>query len=265
MRRPGRTCACGAVLAALPRAALRIVLRVVLLLAPLLPVTGGAPGPASALAGGGGGGGASRARAVRIEGLEPGIIDTSLVCTLLTSGLPDLASRETLASGLPSALVIAFSLLDAAGNERAVSRVEVRIEPDLWEQTLVVRSPLAERRATSLEEVAQLMARLGPLPVLPLARLPVPPLLQIRARLAVQPLAPAELDRVGALFEGGRTSAAEPNRHESSVRLGSLVRYFLGKQPGEDWVAEAFTSRFDWQQLERRRSGAPAPSGDPRR
>jgi hypothetical protein len=185
---------------------------------------------------------------IRIEAVEPAVNDSTLVCTLHTRGLPDPESRETLLSGLPSALIVAFSLLDGLGRELDISRVEIRIEPDLWEQTLILRTPLGDRQAASLAEVSELLARMGPLPVLPLARIQAADELQIHARLAVEPLAASEYRRMTELFTGQEPSA-EPNRREVSVGFGSLVRYFLGKKPEEDWVATGASPSFQWRQL----------------
>jgi len=67
-------------------------------------------------------------------------------------------------------------------------------------------------------------------------------------RLAVYPIAPAEIERVHALFGGG-PSESEADRREVSVGLSSLVRYFLGDQPDEDWVADATSGPFTRQSL----------------
>ncbi len=185
---------------------------------------------------------------IRIEAVAPARTDTALVCHLRTRGLPGEASRETLASGLPSALVLAVSLLDAGGDELGGSRAEVRIEPDLWDETWVVRTPLLDRRLTSLDEVAEMLRHLGPLPVLPLERFGMDERLRIRVRLAVHPLAPTEVRRVRSLFGGEPTEEAS-DRREVSVGLGSLVRYFLGGPPDQDWIADATSAPFTWHTL----------------
>lgn len=182
------------------------------------------------------------ADAVVIVDLEPGRRDSLMVCTLETRGLPDPRSAETLESGLPSALVIAFSLIGANGDEVGHSRVEVRIEPDLWEQVFVIRTPFLDQRVESLDEVTSFLGRLGPLPVLPMGDLDWAAPLRLRSRLAVHPLAPAEIERVQSLFGGDSGTDDEPDRREVSVGLGSLVRYFLGGHPDEDWVTDV-TSR----------------------
>jgi len=185
---------------------------------------------------------------IRIEAVVPSRVDSILVCNLRTRGLPDHPSRETLSSGLPSALVLAFSLVDASGDDLGGSLTEIRIEPDLWEEIMLVRTPLVDRRLASLDEVGELLRHLGPLPVLPMARLPRGLTFRIRVRLAVYPIAPAEIERVHALFGGG-PSESEADRREVSVGLSSLVRYFLGDQPDEDWVADATSGPFTRQSL----------------
>lgn len=203
----------------------------------------------------GGGAGLEAARAasreeVRIVAVEPARSDTALLCSVRTSGLPDASSRETLGSGLPAAVVLAFSLLDPSGHERGGSRVEVRIEPDLWEDVVVVRTPLSERRAASIEGVASLMGRLGPFPVLPMRLLDPGQSLRIRVRLAVHPLAPAEIQRVHALF-GGEASGGDPDRREVSAGLGTLLRYFLGRERDAGWAADVTSPPFTWGSLAR--------------
>jgi hypothetical protein len=182
--------------------------------------------------------------------VEPARSDTALVCAVRTSGLPDASSRETLRSGLPSSLVLAFSLLDPSGRERGGTQVEIRVEPDLWEDVLVVRMPSLDRRVTSLEGVASLMARLGPFPVVPVHRLGSAHGHRVRVRLAVHPLAPAEVRRVRALF-GGESDPDDPDRREVSAGLGTLLRFFLGRGRGGDWAAEATSSPFTLESLPR--------------
>ncbi len=182
-----------------------------------------------------------RCQEISIVSIEPVREDSLLVCTLNTDGLPDAPSVETLESGLPSALVVALALIDRSGHELGGSRAEIRIEPDLWEEEWVLRTPRLDLRLSSIEEVAEHLARLGPLPVLPIDLLSDRATVRIRARLAVHPLAPAEILKVRALFGG---QGSDPDRREVSVGLGSLIRVFLGGQPEEDWVAEAFSPPF---------------------
>jgi hypothetical protein len=186
---------------------------------------------------------------IGIDTIEPALADSTLVCTVRLHGLPDAASRETLESGLPSALVVAFSILDERGREEQISRIDVRIEPDLWEEVLVMRTPLSEWRVSSIEEVAAQLEELGPLPVISMAHPLVAECvagearLRLRARLAVHPLAPTEFERVSEVF-GGQGESSDPNRREVSVGLGSLFRYFMRGQPDEDWVAQGESTPF---------------------
>lgn len=183
---------------------------------------------------------------VSIVGVAPARTDTLLVCGLETAGLPGERSRETLASGLPSMIVVAFSVLDAKGHERSATRAEIRIEPDLWENLIVVRTPIADHRLPTIDAVADLLSNLAPMPVAPLRLVDAGAELTIHARIAVHALAPAEQRRVRALFGGG---SGESDRREVSIGLGSLVRFFLGRTPEEDWIAEASSARFRRSEL----------------
>jgi hypothetical protein len=188
---------------------------------------------------------AARARAtadVRLGAIEPATLDSMLVCHVATEGLPDARSTDTLLSGLPSALVFAFTILDASGRERGTLQTEVRIEPDLWEGILVVRSPLRNERAKTIEDVASILSNLGPLPVAPLRFLDRETAARVRVRLAVFPLAPGELERVHSVLAGEETG--EDDRQEVSVGLGALVRYFLGRSPEEEWLASGQSGFF---------------------
>ena len=199
--------------------------------------------------------GADVARAqmdVRITAVEPARTDSTLECTVRTSGLPDARSRETLASGLPSSLTLSVTVLDAGGRERATTLAEVRIEPDPWERSFVVRTPFGRQRAASMEELAAILRTIGPLP-LPRAtgfdaRRPG----RVRVRLAVHALAPAEADRTHALFAGD-VSGNGGERREVSAGLGTLLRYFLGRSPAEAWRAEGVSESFDLRAPARRR------------
>jgi hypothetical protein len=185
---------------------------------------------------------------VAVLDVTPGELDSLIVCRVATQGLPDPRSAETLESGLPAALVMAFSLLDAEGSEIGRSRVEVRIEPDLWEQVFLIRTPLMDQRVESLEAVTEVLSNLGPLPVLPIGGLDTQSIMRLRLRMAVHPLAATEVERVQILF-GGKTGEPDEDeeatdRREVSVGFGSLVRYFLRGSPDENWVVDVTTGRF---------------------
>lgn len=195
---------------------------------------------------------AARARSdvenVRLGVIEPATLDSMLVCHVTTEGLPDARSAETLRSGLPSALVFAFTILDAAGRERGTLQTEVRIEPDLWEGILVVRSPLRNEKAKTIEDVASILANLGPLPAAPLRFIDPETAARVHVRLAVFPLAPDALERVHSALAGDATG--ERDRQEVSVGLGTLVRYFLGRSPEEEWLATGQSAFFRLSALE---------------
>jgi hypothetical protein len=169
--------------------------------------------------------------------------DSLLVCTLETRGLPDARSRETIASGLPSALLLAVELLDADGDLLAATRIPVRLEPDLVAEVFLLRTPFLDLRAGTLDELAALLTRLGPLPVLPLSGIDPRRIVRLQARLAVYPLAPAEIARVHALF-GTEQDAGREERQELSVGIGTLVRRLFGGDADEDWVCTQTSRAF---------------------
>lgn len=188
--------------------------------------------------------------AVRITGLEPSRSDTTLDCAVLTGGLPDGRARETLASGLPSSLTLSFVLLDATGRQRADRQAEIRIEPDPWERTFVVRTPSSTQRVAGFDDLALQLLRLGPMSVAP-ARLLVPNRpMRLRVRLDVHPLAPAEADRAHSLFVGG-TSGNGADRREVSTGFGSLLRFFLRRSPEPQSSTEVTSAPFEPSQLPR--------------
>lgn len=197
--------------------------------------------------------GAARAggTAVRIVALEPVRTDSVLACVVVTSGLPDGPMRETLASGLPSSLTLSLVLLDERGRERGGASAEVRIEPDPWERTFLVRSPAGGARVASLDALAESLRRIGPVVLAPLARVPARAPLRVHARLAVHALAPAEADHARAVFVGDvGTNGAE--RREVSAGLGPLLRFFLGRAPASEWNADATSAAFTSATLEHR-------------
>lgn len=186
----------------------------------------------------------SEGRDVQIVRVEPVRTDSTLECTVVTSGLPDARSRETLASGLPSSLTLSITLLDGAGRERGTTQAEVRIEPDPWERTFVVRSPFGLQRASSLDELAAQLRRLGPVTLARPGAFDHSRPARLRVRLAVHALAAAEADRARSLFVGDM-SGNGADRREVSAGLGTLLRYFLGRTPASQWRAEATSAPFD--------------------
>lgn len=175
-----------------------------------------------------------------IVAIEPGIRDSLLVCHLVTTGLPDVPSASTLSSGLPAALTIAFTLSTDEGSTIEESRVDVRIEPDLWEERFLLRTPFLDVPLDTLGELGEALSRLGPLPVARMATVAPGVAHRVRARLAVHPIAPAEVERVQSLF----TEDPRTERREISVGLGSLVRFFLGKRSDERWISDVTSSPF---------------------
>ncbi len=197
--------------------------------------------------------GAARAGSgtVRITALEPVRTDSTLACVVVTSGLPDGPMRETLASGLPSSLTLSLVLLDERGHERGGATAEVRIEPDPWERTFLVRSPAGGARFASLDALAESLRRLGPFAVAPRERVPARAPMRVHVRLAVHALAPAEADRARAVFVGD-VGGNGAERREVSAGLGPLLRFFLGRTPASDWNAGATSAAFTLATLEHR-------------
>jgi hypothetical protein len=186
----------------------------------------------------------AEAGGVRITGLEPARTDSTITCTVLTLGLPDGPSHETLASGLPSSLTLTLALLDVRGRERAGATAEVRIEPDPWERTLVVRWPGGDYRVDGLGALGERLRRIGPVTIVSTRGLDPRETFRVRARLAVHALAPAESQRAHAMVMGD-LSANGADRREVSAGLGSLLHYFLGRAPAGGWNAQATSAPFD--------------------
>lgn len=185
---------------------------------------------------------------IRILGIEPSITDSTLRCIVVTSGIPDGPTRETLTSGLPSSLTLTLTLIDASGRERAGSQQEIRLEPDPWERTFLLRLPSSQRRVSDLDELTAALRRLGPLHVASTRRLDLRAPVRIRARLSVHALAPAEADRAHALFAGDLSSNGA-DRREVSAGMGSLLRFFLGRAPASPWDAQATSTPFSMRSL----------------
>ncbi len=192
--------------------------------------------------------GSARAGDIRILGIEPSVADSTLRCIVLTSRIPDGPTRETLASGLPSSLTLTLTLIDASGRERAGSQQEIRLEPDPWERTFLLRLPASQRRVSDLDELTAALRRLGPLHVASIRRLDPRAPVRIRARLSVHALAPAEADRAHALFAGD-LSGNGADRREVSAGMGSLLRFFLGRAPASPWDAQATSAPFTTRSL----------------
>jgi|GEM_PF-5777970 len=190
--------------------------------------------------------------------VSPAAADSLLVCGVATRGLPGGSSVETLRSGLPSALVFGFSLLDASGRTVGGSRAEVRIEPDLWEDLFLVKTPMYSTRLRSVDDVRGFLGNLGGLPVLPLERLARDASYRLRVRLAVYALAPSEVRRSRDRLTGGG-ELRDPDRREVSVGLNSLLKFFLGKEDEEPWEAEALSPLFRRRDLPRFEEPPAAP------
>lgn len=174
--------------------------------------------------------------------ITPARLDSVLVCTVDARGLPPPESRSTLESGLPSSLVVDLSLLDGDGDEITGRRTEIRLEPDLWEGVFHLRTPLIDHRCPDMDDLMRRLQRLGPLPLTPLAPLRLRPGddLRVRARVAVHALAPEEKRGFVSLFR----SEGDAGRRETSVGIGRLFRFFLGREEDEPWVSEVRSAPF---------------------
>lgn len=215
------------------------------LVAALMTAAGFAPAPAGA-------------EAPRVLAVTAATLDSSLVCEVTTRGLPDLASRETLLSGLPSALVFGITVRELSGRRIGGRRAVVRVEPDLWENRFVFRTPLFTRQVSAMRDVERLLAGLGPLPVIPLDHLDPDAAYRVHVRLAVYPLAPSETRRSRGLLTG--QGLDDPDRREVSVGLGALLKFFLGRTQRDRWISETESPPFRRQELapvSGRRAGGP--------
>lgn len=179
---------------------------------------------------------------VRIVTVIPSLLDSVLVCEIETQGLPSRDARETLLSGLPSALTIQISLASEEGNAIGGAEMEIRVEPDLWEQIFLVRYPLAERRLETLGDVEQTLAKIGPVPVMSLESLVPEAMMQLHVKLAVHPLAPSQIEMARDVVSG--ESSSEGNRREVAVGIGKIFRFFLGKPGKQPWAAEGSSEFF---------------------
>ena len=186
--------------------------------------------------------------APRITGIDPARTDTSLVCTILTRGLPDPQSMETIQSGLPAALLLRVTVLDGRGQAIADEDLDVRVEPDLWERVFNIRTPGETRRAATIEELIASLARLGPFNLARARDVEAETSLRLRIRVAVYPLAPPERERARDLF-GSRGADETADRREVSVGVSSLVRFFLKRGRGAQWVADTTSAAFVYSSL----------------
>jgi hypothetical protein len=68
-------------------------------------------------------------------------------------------------------------------------------------------------------------------------------MMQLRVQLAVHPLAPTQIKKVRSLFDRSPDDQSE-DRREVSIGLGTLVRFFLGRQEEEEWIADSISRPF---------------------
>lgn len=176
----------------------------------------------------------------------PALMDSVVVCTLETDGLPGSRSLETLASGLPSSLTIVVSLLDGEGKEQTRAESEIRMVPDPLEGHITLDAPFWTRRAPSLAGLSEILHAIGPLPVTLVRSIPAHSSVTLRARVRIHPLAPSTSRRV----QGMVGKEEEGSRREFSIGIGSLLRYFLGQRPEERWDLERSSPPFRREDLQ---------------
>ena len=182
---------------------------------------------------------------VALTALRVARSDSLLLCFLGTRGLPGARALETMESGLPSALVFTFDLLDARGKSLLSTSAQVRLEPDPWTRAVRIHTPLADGTFESLSLLRERLLELGPLPVASLARVPRGRPMSLRARVVVHPLAPAEADWAREYI----TRDPPRDGEEVAIPLGALFRYFFGKGAVDGWDSERVSPAFEIAEL----------------
>ena len=179
----------------------------------------------------------------QIRSVVPSFADSLLVCRVLTSGIPDAPSAESIESGAPAAVLLTLRLMD--GEERVVSErhVECRIVLDLWEGAVRVRTGGEESRLADMDAVRGHFADLAGLPVALRRTLVDGRRYRVHVRADSRPVAPQEEARIREWVAGGGPGDAEGR--EVFIGLGSLIRFFFGSaRRGEaEGVSPWFVSR----------------------
>ena len=162
-----------------------------------------------------------------IRRVDPSLADTLLVCRLLTSGLPDEPSVESIQSGAPAAVIFTLQLMDG---ERVVSerRIECRMVLDLWEDFFRVQTGAEEVRLADLPALRRHFADLEGLPVALRRSLEDGRRYRVRVRADSHPVAPQEEARIREWVAGSAESGEGGEGREVFIGLGSLIRFFFG-------------------------------------
>ena len=163
-----------------------------------------------------------------IRGVQPSIADTLLVCRVLTSGIPDEPSIESIESGAPAAVLLTLQLLNGEEGVISEQRIECRIVLDLWEDLLRVRAGSSESRHADIQAVRAYLSALESLPVAPRRMLEDGRRYRVRVRADSRPVAPQEEARIREWVAGGAGPGEPGQGREVSFSLGSLIRFFFG-------------------------------------
>lgn len=194
----------------------------------------------------------------RILSIEPARMESLLVCFIQTEGMPGVPSLETLESGLPSALLVSIRYLDSAGRESTARETEIRLEPDLWEETYGIVTPWRRRHFPSLSQLATALGRIGPFPVARWQDVEPRSLLRIRAQLTILPVAPAERQRVRRSLwdpeDEALESRGQTDRRERSIGLHRVLEFFLRRDDVREGTTEATSAPFAPARLPRAES-----------
>lgn len=186
----------------------------------------------------------------RVIAVEPGRDRGLLVCRLATAGLPGERLVSSMRSGLVSAIDVDLELLDARERVVGDSRLTLRLAFDLWEEVFAVETDGERRRFPDLAALEAFLADLRALPIAPLPALARDGRLRVRAGIALHPVAPSELARVGEVIgaatpDDGRGGGGQ----EVSVSLGRLIRLFYRRGDRPAPAAEGLSGWFTPEEL----------------
>lgn len=163
-----------------------------------------------------------------IRGVEPSLADTLLVCRVLTAGLPDPPSVESIESGAPAAVLFTLQLMDGDGRVVSERRVECRIVLDLWENVVRVRTDRRDARLADLGELRRHFEDLRGMPVARRRALEDGRRYRVRVRAASHPVAPQEEARIREWVAGSAGAGEGGEGREVFIGLGNLIRFFFG-------------------------------------
>lgn len=163
-----------------------------------------------------------------VRGVEPSFADTLLICRVLTAGIPDEPSIESIESGAPAAVLLTLELRDGEAGVIFERRIECRIVLDLWEDVLRVRIGGSESRHLDVAAVSAYLSVLEGMPVAPRRLLVEGRRYRVQVRADSRPVAPQEEARIREWVAGGAGPGEPGQGREVSFSLGSLIRFFFG-------------------------------------